>query len=72
MEFTKTRIRHLKTPKESIGFVDVFSPGPAGDPLLPKSIKSIPIQPKCMWNVDKSTEMHVSIAVLLIFENEKM
>ena len=40
------RLLYLKTPKKPIGFVAVFSPGPAGAPLLPKSTNFHPISPK--------------------------
>ncbi len=36
----------LKPPKKPIGFVAVFSPGPAGAPLLPKSTNFHTISPK--------------------------
>ena len=52
----ENRLLYLKTPKKPIGFVAVFSPGPAGAPLLPKSTNFHPISPKWMWNVDQSAK----------------
>ena len=57
MKITRNSLLYLKTPKKPIGFVAVFSPGPAGAPLLPKSTNFHTISPKWMWNVDESTEI---------------
>ena len=51
------RLLYLKTPKNPIGLIDVFSPRPAGAPLLPKSTKFHPISPKWRWNPLKSPQI---------------